>query len=119
MKHDGLHDSKYDDAVKMLSGRRSGFGRLFYESIDESPGLYCFWTRNTCLYVGMSTNLKRRMKQHCEAETNPQLAEYFDVYNGEIEACVVYENVGEEILRRMESYAIQCLHPLANRMGAS
>ena len=105
---------------RLSSENRAAFGYLFYDSIDELPGLYCFWVRGRCLYVGMSTNLKRRLKQHCESEDNERLADYFNTYNGEIVVSVVYkEGTTETSLRRLELEAIKAMNPIVNVQGAS
>ena len=107
------------DVVSRLSDCPIPFGRMSYEHVDESPGLYCFWVRGTCLYVGMSTNLKRRLKEHCEAEDNERLSEYFEAYGAEIDAVIVYRDAPEARLRELESDAIKKLRPLANRRGTA
>ena len=95
------------------------FGYNSYEYVDESPGLYCFWVRGTCLYVGMSTNLKRRLQQHCMTEDNPILKDHFRSYSNEIKLSFVYRDVLVDELRRYESQAISKLRPIANRSGNS
>lgn len=108
------------EIVKQLSKNRMNFGYMIYVNIDELPGLYCFWVRNVCLYVGMSSNLRRRLKQHCEAEDNPELIEHFDAYSNEIEMTIAYEeDADERRLRRLESEAIKKMSPIANRQGVS
>lgn len=106
------------DIVGRLSAHPRLFGRMSYESVDESPGLYCFWVRGRCLYVGMSsTSLKRRLKEHCEAEDNELLSEYFETYGEDIEIVIVYSDAPEQSIRELESEAIRKLYPLANRQG--
>lgn len=107
------------DVVSRLSGRPAPFGSMSYEGVDDSPGLYSFWVRGRCLYVGKSdTSLRRRLKEHCEAEDSPLLRENFEAYGTEIKAVVAYyEDVSEERLRELESEAIRKMRPLANRQG--
>lgn len=112
-------DSAVSDIVSRLSDRPVPFGRMSYEHINESPGLYCFWVRGACLYVGMSMNLRRRLREHCEAEDNVQLAEYFETYGSEIGVVTVYHDAPEARLRELESEAIRRMRPLANRQGTS
>lgn len=104
--------------ISRLTDPKLPFGHLFYERVDEESGLYCFWLRGRCLYVGISTNLRRRLREHCEAENNPILAKHFRVYPGEIMAVIAYEHgASEPHLRRLESYAISNMKPIANRAG--
>ena len=100
-----------------LTRDRVPFGYASYERVAETPGLYCFWIRGACLYVGMSGNLKRRLQQHCTAEDNPILRDHFRVYSGEVEISIVYRDVSADELRKIESRAISKLHPIANRSG--
>lgn len=107
------------DVVSRLSGHPVSFGSMSYEGVDDTPGLYCFWVRDTCLYVGKSDiSLKRRLKEHCEAEDNPLLREKFKAYSTEIKVVVAYyDGISKERLRELESEAIRKMRPLANRQG--
>ena len=94
------------------------FGYYAYERVQDLPGLYYFYLRDKLLYVGMSTNLKSRLGQHCTAEKNKTLWKYFDTYQGEVKIFVeYYDEYGEEQLRRKESDAILNLRPLVNVQG--
>lgn len=106
-----------DDRVTgALSEGLVPFGYMSSEHTDESPGLYSFWVRGTCLYVGMSMNIRRRLRQHCESEDNGRLREYFEAYGTEIRFAVMYHHgITEPRLRRLESRAIRAMRPLANR----
>lgn len=103
------------DIVSKLSKCTIQFGYRSYEQVDESSGIYCFWVRGVCLYIGMSTNLKQRLEQHCKSEVNPILKNYFETYENEISLSLAYENVSENELFRIESHAISAMHPIANR----
>ena len=94
------------------------FGYGYFETVPEEPGLYSFWLRGRCLYVGMSDNLQRRMRDHESREANAELARYFGDFPREIEVSAVPVR-GD--LRRLESDAIRDLHPVTNvdRRGAS
>lgn len=105
------------DIASKLASDLVQLGYTYYEHVDESPGLYCFWIRGTCLYVGMSTNLKRRLQQHCSAEDNPILKDHFRSYSNEIKLSLVYRNASVDELRRLELQAISKLRPIANRSG--
>ena len=115
-----VRDSVVSDIVERLSTKNMGFGYMAYANVDEMGGLYSFWVRDTCLYVGESTNLKRRLKEHCEFEENPILKENFDAYSDEIMMVIAYEeNAGVDELKKLESEAIKKMHPIANRQGIS
>ena len=103
------------DLLSELSRCHLSFGYRSYEQVDESPGIYCFWVRGKCLYVGMSTNLKRRLEQHCNSESNPILKNHFEAYRNEISLSFAYKNVSESELFKIESHTISILHPIANR----
>lgn len=96
---------------------RAPFGSGSHERISTSPGLYAFWLRDTCLYVGMSEDLRRRIYQHENFEDNSELARHFQAYPHEIEISVVYKDADSVILRRLEQESISELHPLANVQG--
>ena len=115
-----VRDSVVSDIVERLSNGLTGFGQMVHENVDDVAGLYCFWVRGVCLYVGKSASLKRRLKEHCESETNPILVEHFDVYGTEIEMSVVYEDdANDDKLYKLESEAIKKMLPIANRLGKS
>ena len=105
------------DIASKLAKDPVPFGYRSYERVDEMPGLYCFWIRGACLYVGMSTNLKRRLQQHCTAEDNPILKDHFRVYSSEVRLSFACRDVPVDDLRRLESQAISKLRPIANRSG--
>ncbi len=88
---------------------------MFCNQIRRSPGLYSFWLRGRCLYVGMSDDLQRRILQHTHNETNPELAKYFDVYKNEIKISLAYLSCTKAELLNRERYAIDQLRPIANR----
>lgn len=97
-----------------LRNSRVPFDSRSHERIDASPGLYAFWLRGTCLYVGMSEDLRRRIYQHENFEDNPELDRHFKAYPHEIEISVAYKDADSVILRRLEQEAIRELNPLAN-----
>ena len=90
------------------------FGHGSHAVVDPAPGLYAFWLRGTCLYIGMTENLERRMAEHESAEANPSLRHYFTKFPGEIEMSIAYIDADVGRLRTMESETIAQLRPLAN-----
>ncbi len=111
--------SAVSDPISGLTGGQVPFGYMSYEGIDESPGLYCFWLRGRCLYIGMSMNLRRRLGEHCTAEDNLLLRHYFETYRNEIMLSFSYHDVSERRLRAMESDAISEMRPLTNNAGGT
>ena len=88
-----------------------GYGR---QTAPASPGLYSFWLRGTCLYVGQSADLQRRIREHSVAEANDRLAAFFRAYAGEIEISTARTDGS---LLELEAEAIRELRPLANATG--
>lgn len=110
-------DSVVSDIVSELESRKMPFIHTFYVNVRSSGGLYGFWLRGVCIYVGMSEDLQRRIMQHSKAEENPELASLFITYPNEIQVSIAYRNVPVDKLRQLESYAIRKLNPVANRRG--
>lgn len=90
------------------------FGHDHHEVVPAMPGLYSFWLRGRCLYVGMSDELQRRIQDHELREANPDLARHFRTYRSEIRISVVPHS-GD--LRQLESDAIRELRPVTNATG--
>ena len=99
------------DVTDRLKLGLAPFGYDYYETVPAEPGLYSFWLRGRCLYVGMSDNLQRRIREHESNETNLDLARYFEEFHDQIKISVVPTR-GD--LRRLESDAIKDLHPVTN-----
>lgn len=99
------------DVADRLKLGLAPFGYDHYETVPDVPGLYSFWLRGRCLYVGMSRNLRQRIRAHESDEANPELAGYFEEFHDEIKVSAVPVR-GD--LRRMESEAIKDLHPVTN-----
>lgn len=105
------------DIADALRSSRAPFDSGSRERIEASPGLYAFWLRGTCLYVGMSEDLKRRIYEHAASEDNLELARHFEAYPYEIEISVVYKDVDSVVLHRLELDAIYALRPVDNIQG--
>lgn len=110
-------DYAVSEIISRLVSDKKPFDFGFHNNVHASPGLYCFWLRNTCIYVGMSEDLQKRMIQHSHTEGNPELDNYFTTYPDEIQVSLIYLNYPATKLRRIESQAITKLRPLANRQG--
>ena len=82
----------------------------------RSQGLYSFWLGTCCLYIGMSTQIRRRIYQHRMQEHNELLERYFKAFWLDIEASfVVLPNLSQAELRTVERGAIRWLRPRANQ----
>lgn len=102
------------DVVWALRTGQRPFDYLFYNQVRGAGGLYGFWLRSTCLYVGMSENLRRRIAEHCKNEANVDLKTYVSSCPGEIMISIVYVDASADQLRRLESAAIRELRPVTN-----
>ena len=101
---------------ELESGARP-FDYNFHSNVGNHAGLYSFWLRGRCIYVGMSMDLQKRIAQHSRDEANPKLREYFEGYPKEIEISFVYLDRSEDEIRSMESQIISGVRPLANVAG--
>lgn len=105
------------DMAALLAAHLVPFGYGCYEAVDPGPGLYAMWLRGTCLYVGMSEDLRRRISEHETAENNRNLDDYLRRFPGEIMMSVVRVNADIKHLRSLELQTISELRPLANARG--
>ena len=102
------------DMTRRLESDLAPFGHGCHEVVDPVPGLYAFWLRGTCLYVGMTGNLERRISEHENAETNPELSHYFAKFPGEIMMSLAAIDGDSCRLRDLESESIAKLRPVTN-----
>lgn len=106
------------DIVSALRCSPARFDSRSRERIDARPGLYAFWLRGICLYVGMSEDLRRRIYEHATSEDNPKLAYHFETYPYDIEISIAYKNVDSATLHQLELQAISILRPIDNIQGS-
>lgn len=109
-----VRDSAVSDMSSRLEGNMVPFGHGCHATVDPAPGLYAFWLRGTCLYVGMTGNLERRISEHEVAEGNAALGDYFRKFPGEIKMSIAYVATGIRFLRDLESESIAALRPITN-----
>lgn len=112
-----VRDSVVFDIMSRLVSEKKSFAYDFHNQITNSRGLYCFWLRDSCLYVGMSEDLQRRIAEHSHAEDNPLLIKYFKAYSNEIKISFIYLDFSTDKLKHIESKVILELRPMANRKG--
>lgn len=105
------------EIILRLKSETQSFDYNFHNGVHSSAGLYSFWLRSKCIYVGMSMNMQRRIEQHSHDESNPQLRQYFETYPNEIKISFVYVDSTEPKIRNIESEIISRFHPDANTQG--
>ena len=84
-------------------------------------GVYALWLPyggpDECLYVGMSdTCVRRRLLQHLNHETNPELRNLLRLYRDTVEFSAAYTGAGDETLE-LEDAIIKAWRPVTNRKG--
>ena len=102
-------------------GRRP-FQRGELRQLDRNhTGVYALWLPNggpdECLYVGMSdTCVRRRLLQHLNNETNPELRNLLRLYRDTVEFSAAYTSTEDETLE-LEDAIIKAWQPVTNRRG--
>lgn len=104
--------------VKMLSYTRP-FTYNYHNMVETGVcGLYSFWLRGCCLYVGRSMDIRRRLWEHRTNETNLDLARYMSAFSGDIEVShIELENITERVLEDIEARVIRYMDPRTNRQN--
>ena len=102
------------DFIDSLRNGQRPFDYSYNAQVKSSSGLYSFWARGTCLYVGMSENLRRRIGEHAKNECNMELRKILATYANDIMISIAYLNYNTERLLRCEAMAIRELRPIAN-----
>ena len=110
-----MSESEVVNLAKKLS-RTKPFDYNYHNRIGENaPGLYSFWVRGCCLYVGQSMDMKTRLWQHRKDETNSNLARYRRAFPEEIEIShVILDNVDKKTLEDIEARVICHMDPKTN-----
>ena len=89
----------------------------------ERAGVYALWApagaeggRPECLYVGMSEAcVRRRLRQHLQAETNPELRRQLRLFRDIVMFSVAFTHGRQETLD-LETAVIRDWLPLTNRL---
>lgn len=91
-------------------------------SIDKLPGdeggVYAVWYRPTgkCVYVGQTgRDLRRRLMEHWEGGTSPDLAGWISEFGEALDLC--YRRSDPERAKRLEKRLIRKWQPEANKRG--
>lgn len=82
------------------------------ESVPRDPGIYTFWFKQRCLYVGRSKDLHGRLTQHWRGSHNRTLRLWIDGYRPDL--LFDYRLTPQIRLPAVEESLIQRLHPEAN-----
>lgn len=105
-----------------LERERRPFRRGELRQLERNrSGVYALWLPNggpdECLYAGMSAAcLRRRLLQHLNRETNPELRRLLQLYRDTVEFSIACTSPGDETLA-LEDAIIRSWQPLTNRRG--
>lgn len=99
-----------------LRSRRRRFTYTYHNQVRSGTrGIYAFWVRRRCLYVGISGDIQRRMYQHRMNEHNPKLERYLEAFPQEIEVSyIALSDIPDTKLRRLEQKMIRILRTATN-----
>ncbi len=113
-----MSDEIVCQAIDMLRTQRHGFDYNFHNRVTGNEGgLYAFWlSGGACLYVGMSTSIANRLRQHRMTEQNLDLEQYFNAFGRDVQVSYVpLPGRASAELRSAERRAIRILRPLTNK----
>ena len=101
--------------------RRPFNGEQLQPMERDHTGGYALWLPgggpDECLYVGMSdTCIRRRLLQHLNNETNPELRDLLRLYRDTVEFSTAYTGAEDETLS-LEDDIIKAWQPVTNRKG--
>ena len=101
----------------VLRSRREGFDYTYHDRVSPGlAGLYAFWLDDgACLYVGKSSDISGRLRQHKTREDNYELKRWFHSFPLDIQVSYVGQ-LGEpgDDIASLEEQVIHMLRPLAN-----
>jgi hypothetical protein len=87
------------------------------DALPNTQGLYIFYTRNKCLYVGEAENLRNRLGKHLDHSDNKGLARWmWDQGMDELflELQVLNAETSQRVRRALETELIRSRRPLFN-----
>ena len=105
-----------------LENQRLPFNREELLQLETNrTGVYALWLPgggpDECLYVGMSdTCIRRRLLQHLNNETNPELRDLLRLYRDTVEFSIALTGDEDETLS-LEDDIIKAWKPVTNRKG--
>lgn len=105
-----------------LEQERRPFNRGELRQLERNrTGVYALWVPHggpdECLYVGMSdTCVRRRLLEHLNRETNPELRNLLRLYGDIVQFSTAYTGTEDETLD-LEDDIIKAWRPRTNRKG--
>lgn len=110
-----MSEGEIANMAEMLSYTRP-FTYNYHNTVGEGVrGLYSFWLRGCCLYVGRSMDIRRRLWEHRTNEANQDLAKYMSAFSRDIEVShIELENITKKVLKDVEAKAIRYMDPKTN-----
>ena len=84
-------------------------------SVPSASGIYMFWSKKFCLYVGKADNLCERLLSHWLRSHNPELNMWIKARGTDL--CVTYRLVDSN-LQNAEQELIDRLSPHLNKINA-
>ena len=105
-----------------LEQQRIPFNRDQISKLERNrTGVYALWVpdggQDECLYVGMSeTCIRRRLLEHLNRETNPELRNLLRLYSDTVEFSTAFTGDQDETLS-LEDDIIRAWQPVTNRKG--
>lgn len=108
------------DLSEMLRDTSTGHIRFRRVNLGKVPsdkhGVYSFWYRRRCIYVGMAPvqPIRRRLEQHWAGSHNALLKQWIDSKGEKL--CVEYVVVPDiGLIAEIEQRLIKLYQPLANK----
>lgn len=95
------------------------YTHLNISKCSNNGGVYGFWFRNQCIYVGMTVNqgLRDRLYQHWNGSHNDMLSLWIKSKGNKLQFCT--KEVDIDYIKIAEKYFIWLYQPLCNIMLAS
>jgi excinuclease UvrABC nuclease subunit len=93
------------------------FRRSSIESrVPETSGIYFFWSRKFCIYVGQATNLRERLMSHWSNSHNDDLNKWLRCPANTL--CINFEIENKKKLFEVEQLFIDRYQPHLNKINA-
>ena len=83
--------------------------------VPQKSGIYVFWSKRFCLYVGKADVLRERLLRHWVASHNPDLRLWIRAHGSKLS--VTYKLVESDLQNAEQSY-IDMLSPHLNKINA-
>jgi excinuclease UvrABC nuclease subunit len=83
--------------------------------IPAESGIYMFWSKKFCLYVGKADNLRERLISHWGKSHNPDLRLWIKAHGADL--CITFKTIDEN-LQNAEQELIDRLSPHLNKINA-